>query len=71
VVLENLEPLNYLALSRRYAEAQVQALTQEIRGHEAAERNAGEGMKGLAAEMLPQIRQRLEAARRMHDSVKP
>ena len=31
VVLENLEPLDYLALSRRYAEVQVQALKQEIR----------------------------------------
>ncbi|SDB74734.1 DUF4142 domain-containing protein [Belnapia rosea] len=71
VVLENLEPLNYLALSRRYAEVQVQALGQEIRGYEAAERGADEGMKQLAAEMLPQVRQRLEAARRMHDAVKP
>jgi putative membrane protein len=71
VVLENLEPLDYLALSRRYAEVQVQALAQEIRGYEAAEQGLDEGMKRLSVEMLPQIRQRLEAARRMHDSVKP
>jgi predicted outer membrane protein len=71
VVLENLEPLDYLALSRRYAEVQLQALAQEIRGYEAAEQGADEGMKRLAAEMLPQVRQRLEAARRIHDSVKP
>ncbi|MBV1796615.1 DUF4142 domain-containing protein [Siccirubricoccus sp. G192] len=71
VVLENLEPLDSLELSRRYAEVQVQALAQEIRGYEAAEQGADEGMKRLSAEMLPQVRPRLEAARRMHDSVKP
>jgi putative membrane protein len=71
VVLENLEPLDNLALSRRYAEIQVQALEQEIRGYEAAGQGTDEGMKRLAAEMLPQLRQRLEAARRMHEAVKP
>jgi len=71
VVLENLEPLDYLALSRRYAEVQVQALTQELRGYEAAAQGADDGMRQLAAEMLPQIRQRLEAARQMHEAVKP
>jgi predicted outer membrane protein len=70
-VLENLEPLDYLALSRRYAEVQVQALEQEIRGYEAASGAADEGVKRLSAEMLPQLRQRLEAARRMHNAVKP
>jgi putative membrane protein len=71
VVLENLEPLDYLALSRRYAEVQIQALTQEVRGYEAAEQRADDSIKRLAAEMLPQVRQRLEAAHRMHDAVKP
>jgi putative membrane protein len=71
VVLENLEPLDYLALSRRYAEVQVQALEQEIRGYEAATRGSDETMKRLAAETLGQLRQRLEAARRMHSAVKP
>ena len=71
VVLENLEPLEYLALSRRYAEVQVQALEQEIRGYEAAARGANEAVKRLCAEMLPQLRQRLEAAHRRHDAVKP
>nr|WP_264185523.1 DUF4142 domain-containing protein [Roseicella aerolata] len=68
VVLENLEPLDYLALSRRYAEVQVQALEQEIRGYEAAGQERDEGMRRLAAEMLPQLRQRFEAARRMQDA---
>jgi putative membrane protein len=71
VVLENLEPLDYLALSRRYAEVQVQALEQEIRGYEAAARGSDETMKRLAAETLGQLRQRLEAARRMEAAVKP
>lgn len=71
VVLENLEPLDFLALSRRYGEIQVQALMQEIRGYEAAEKGPDEGLKQMAAEMLPQLRQRLEAANRMHDTVKP
>ena len=71
VVLENLEPLDYLALSRRYAEVQVQALEQEIGGYEAAAQGSDEAMKRLAAETLGQLRQRLEAARRMHSAVKP
>lgn len=53
VVLENLEPLDDLALSRRYAEVQVQALEQEIRGYVVAGHGTDEGMKRLAAEMLP------------------
>jgi putative membrane protein len=40
VVLENLEPLDHLELSRRYAEVEVQALEQEIRGYEAAAQGA-------------------------------
>ncbi len=68
VVLQNLEPLDYLALSRRYAEVQVQALEQEIRGYEAAARGADDATKQLSAEMLPQLRPRLEAAHRMRDT---
>lgn len=71
VVLENLEPLDYLALSRRYAEVEIQALEQEIRGYEAASQGADEATKRLSAEMLPDLRRRIEAARRMHDAVKP
>lgn len=71
VVLENLEPLDHLALSRRYAEVEVQALEQETRGYEAASRGADDATKRLSAEMLPELRRRLEAARRMHEAVKP
>ena len=71
VVLENLEPLDHLALSRRYAEVQVQALEQEIKGYEAASRGPDGAMQRFSAEMLPELRQRLGAAHRMHDAVKP
>ncbi|WP_123060010.1 DUF4142 domain-containing protein [Roseicella frigidaeris] len=71
VVFENLEPLDHLALSRRYAEIQTQALTQEIRGYEAAQQGPDEGMRRLAAEMLPPLRQRLEATGRMRQAVGP
>jgi putative membrane protein len=70
VVLENLEPLDYLALSRRYAEVQVQALEQEIRGFEAAGTSADAGLQAIAEETLPALRQQLEAARKVLDAVK-
>jgi predicted outer membrane protein len=71
VVLQNLEPLDYLALSRRYAEVQVQALEQEIRGYEAAAASQDEALKELAGAMLPQLRQWLDGARKAWDAVKP
>jgi predicted outer membrane protein len=70
VVLENLEPLDYLALSRRYAEVQVQALEQEIRGFEAAGASADAGLQAIAEETLPALRQQLEAAQRVLEAVK-
>jgi putative membrane protein len=71
VVLENLEPLDFLALSRRYAEIQVQALEQEILGYQAAERSQDEVLTRLATETLPQLQDRLEAARAMMQAVEP
>jgi putative membrane protein len=71
VVLENLEPLDYLALSRRYAEVQVQALEQEIHGYQVAEQSPDEVLKKLAAETLPQLQERLKAARGMLQVVEP
>ena len=44
---------------------------QEIRGYEAALQRADEAVKRFSAETLPELRRRLEAARRMHDAVKP
>ena len=71
VLLENLEPLDHLELSRRYAEVQVQALEQEIQGYTAATQAADEGVKEYAAAILPELQRRLEAALRVHDAVKP
>ncbi|CAH2601807.1 conserved exported protein of unknown function [Rhodovastum atsumiense] len=71
VVLENLEPLDYLALTRRYTEVQIQALEQEIRGYEEAAKGPDEGLKTLAAGTLPQLHPRLDAARRLQEAVKP
>jgi putative membrane protein len=71
VVLQNLEPLDYLALSRRYAEVQVQALEQEVRGYEAAAASPDDALKELAGAMLPQLRQWLDGARKAYDAVRP
>jgi putative membrane protein len=71
VVLQNLEPLDYLALSRRFAEVQVQALEQEVRGYEAAAASPDDALKGLAEAMLPQLRQWLDGARKAYDAVRP
>jgi predicted outer membrane protein len=71
VMLENLEPLDYLALSRRYAEFQVQALEQELQIYEAAARGEDDGLKRLAQEMAPKLQEQLTAARAAFETVKP
>ena len=71
VVLENLEPLDYLALSRRYAEVAVQALEQELRAYRSAASSADPALKGFADEGLPQLEQRLDAAKKVLEAVRP
>lgn len=71
VILENLQPLDYLGLSRRYAEVQVQALEQEIGIYQAGERGPDAAVKGLAAETIPELRQRLDAANALRKAVGP
>jgi hypothetical protein len=44
-------------LSRRYAEIQVQSLEQGHRGYTAAAQSPDNGLKTLAAEMLPKVQQ--------------
>ena len=70
-ILENLQPLDSLELSRRYAELQMQALEQEIRAYGAAERAPDERLKGYAAELRPRLEQLLEEARAMRQAVGP
>ena len=71
VILENLEPLDFLALSRRYAEIQVQALEQEVRGFASAESSPDEWIKNLASETRPRLEQLLDEARQMQKAVGP
>lgn len=71
VIVENLEPLDYLALSRRYAEVQMQALDQEITIYQAAGRSSQPGLKSFAEQVLPELQQQHAEARKMFDTVKP
>jgi putative membrane protein len=71
VVLQNLEPLDFLALSRRYAEIQVQALEQEVRGYISAEGSPDEWLRTLARDTRPDLERLLEQARQMRQSVGP
>lgn len=71
VIIENLEPLDYLALSRRYAEIQLQALDQEIGIYRAASQSSNQEIKTFADEILPQLQQQREGAQKVFDTVKP
>jgi hypothetical protein len=71
VILENLEPLDFLALSRRYAEIQVQALEQEVRGYTSGESSPDEPLKRLSRDTLPSLQQLLDEARQMQKAVGP
>ena len=71
VILENLEPLDFLALSRRYAETQVQALEQEFQIYRAALQTPDEGLSSFARQTLPQVEQQLEGARKARAAVQP
>lgn len=70
VIVENLEPLDYLALSRRYAEVQMQALDQEVTIYQAAGRSPDQGVKSFADQVLPELQQQQAEARKMFDTVK-
>lgn len=71
VIIENLEPLDYLALSRRYAEIQVQALEQEIGIYQAASQSANQDIKTFATQVLPELEQQRAGARKMYETVRP
>jgi predicted outer membrane protein len=71
VVIENLEPLDYLALSRRYAEIQVQALVQEIGIYQAAARSPSTEIKTFAEQTLPELQRQQEGAQKMYEAVRP
>ena len=71
VIIENLEPLDYLALSRRYAEIQLQALGQEIGIYQAAARSPSADIKAFAEQVLPELQRQQEGAQRMYEAVRP
>lgn len=70
-IWDNIEPLDYLALTRRYAEVEQQALEQDVRMYEEAAKSQDADVRALASKMLPGLRNRLESACRVHDAVKP
>jgi hypothetical protein len=70
-ILENLEPLDYLALSRRYAEFQIQALEQEMQIYGGAANSPDGWPRSLATEIAPELRKLLEEAREMRKAVGP
>jgi len=69
-IWDNLEPLDYLALSRRYAEVELQALERDAQMYEQAGQSAEADVRALAAEMLPRLRGRLEKAKQIYEAVK-
>jgi putative membrane protein len=71
VIIENLEPLDYLALSRRYAEVQMQSLEQEIGIYQAASRSSNQEIKAFASQVLPDLERQQAEARKMYEAVKP
>lgn len=71
VIIENLEPLDYIALSRRFAEIQIQALEQEIGVYQMASRAANPDIKEFAGEFLPKLERQRDEAREMYEAVRP
>jgi putative membrane protein len=69
-VLENLEPLDALELSRRYAEVEVQALEQELRIYRSVPAS-DESLRAFANDSAPKLQQLLEDARRARQAIGP
>lgn len=71
VQMENLAPLDFLALSRRYAELQVEALEQEVQLYAEAANSPDEWVKAFTAEIRPKLGKLLDGAREMRTAVGP
>ena len=69
-ILENLEPLDALELSRRYAEIETQALEQELQIYGAAP-SSDEKVQALANETAPKLHELLAEAKRARQSLGP
>ncbi|WP_245930660.1 DUF4142 domain-containing protein [Methylobacterium radiodurans] len=70
-IVENIEPLDYLALSRRYAEVETQALGREIAAYEDATRSEAQPVREYAAATLERLRDLSKAARAELAAVAP
>lgn len=70
-IVENMEPLDYLALSRRYAEVETQALGREIAAYEGAARSEVRPIRDYVAATLDRLRDLDEAARAELAAVAP
>lgn len=71
LIWDNIEPLDVLALTRRYAEVEQQALERDVQMYEEGAKSPDADVQALAAKLLPGLRARFEQARRVHDAVKP
>jgi hypothetical protein len=69
-ILANLEPLDFLALSRRYLELQMQALEQEIGAYEEAAMSAEPAMKEFALQWLSRLKTLRDSALRVQDGLR-
>jgi putative membrane protein len=69
VLIDNLAPLDFLALSRRYAQLQVRTLEQETEAYEAAAEDAT--LAAFKTEYLPLLRQQLDRARSVANAIGP
>ncbi|MER2269721.1 DUF4142 domain-containing protein [Methylobacterium oxalidis] len=56
-IVENIEPLDYLALSRRYAEVETQALEKEIAAYEDAVRSGPQPVRDYASATAEKLRE--------------
>jgi len=69
-ILENLEPLDALELSRRYAEVEIQALEQELQIYRSVPAS-DESLRAFANDTAPKLQQRLDEARRARQAIGP
>lgn len=70
-IVDNIEPLDYLALSRRYAEVETQALGREIASYEEAGRSQTPAIREYVATTLDRLRDLDGAARAELAAVAP
>ena len=69
VILENLEPLDSLELSRRYSEVQVQALEQEMAAYAQAESSPDGWVATVARDSKARLQGLLDEARQVRHAI--